>query len=257
MSNYRVAFFGHRPHQAEPDCPLYFAPHDTDVERVVNERAYRVREPVLRLQLLNRQSNGYRWQACILIPRFERATSFSVENSTIYSRVPVSAIKEGGNSFPVTVQQATYVIITFEPDEPPERIMVEGFASVTLFRLSSHLCSRLEGRAPLIAGEAYVVIHPAATNLAPPSGLVTAQPLLSTDGWSGFAFVLPASPTKDVVKWVAAKLDRRITERDFSASILAPADAYRLDDGAWMVTVPTPAITMAFAFGADHAPLQH
>lgn len=254
MSDYRVAFFGHRPHQAEPDCPLYFAPHDTDVERVVNERAYRVREPVLRLQLLNRQTNGYRWQACILIPRFERATSFSVENSTIYSRVPVSAIKEGGNPFPVTVQQASYVITTFEPDEPPERIMVDGFASVTLFRLSSHLCSRLEARAPLIAGEAYVVIHPAAANLAPPYGLVTAQPLLSNDGWSGFAFVLPASPTKDVAKWVAAKLDRRITEQDFSASIVAPADAYRLDDGAWMVTVPTPAITMAFAFGADHTP---
>jgi len=253
VSDYRVAFFGHRPHQAEPDCPLYFAPHDSNVEHIVNDRAYRIREPALRLQLLNRQNNGYRWQACILIPKFDRATSFCIENSTVYGRVNVSAIREGGNPFPVAVQQTDYLITTFEPDEPPERIAVDGFSSVTLFRLSSHLCSRVENRTPLTPGEAYVVIHPSVINLAPPSGLLPTQPLVTADGWSGFAFALPTSPTKDVVKWAALKLDRRIAEQDFSASVIAPVDAYRVNDGTWMVATPVEAITMSIAFGADGA----
>lgn len=254
VSHYRVAFFGHRPHQAEPDCPLYFAPHDTDVERVVSDRAYRIREPVLRLQLLNRQGNSHRWQACILIPKFDRATSFTLENSTLYGRVQVSAIREGGNPFPVTVQTNDYLVTTFEPDEPPERIMVDGFSSVTLFRLSPHLCSRVEGRAPLTPGEAYVVIHPSHANLAPPFGLLQTQSLSTIDGWSGFAFALPSSPTKEITKWVAAKLDRLIAEQDFAASVVAPIDSYKLNDGTWVVTAPTEVITASIVFGSDDAP---
>lgn len=254
VSHYRIAFFGHRPHQAEPDCPLYFAPHDTDVERVVNDRAYRIREPALRLQLLNRQGNGHRWQACVLIPKFERATSFTLENSTLYVRVQVSAIREGGNPFPVTVQTKDYVVTTFEPDEPPERITVDGFSSVTLFRLSSHLCSRVEGRAPLTPGEAYVVIHPIPANPAPPLGLLQTQPLIATDGWSGFAFALPSSPTNEITEWVTAKLDRRIAEQDFGVSVVAPIDSYKLNDGTWIVTAPTEAITASIVFGSDDAP---
>jgi len=253
VSSYRVAFFGHRPHHAEPDCPLYFAPHDTDVERVVSDRAYRIREPALRLQLLNRQNNAYRWQACLLIPKFDRATSFSIENSTVHGRVNVSAIKEGGYPFPVEVQQADYVVTTFEPDEPPERITVDGFSFVTLFRLSSHLCSRIEGQMPLTSGEAYVVIHHGRTNPAPPANLLRTQSLLTTDGWAGFAFVLPASPTKDIAKWVASKLDRRIAEKDFSGSVVSPVDSYHLDDGTWIVTEPADAITASLVFGSDDA----
>ncbi len=253
VSDYRVAFFGHRPHQAEPDCPLYFAPHDSDVEHVVNDRAYRIREPALRLQLLNRQNNGYQWQACILIPKFDRATSFTVENSTVYGRVNVSAIREGGNPFPVAVQKADYLITVFEPDEPPEQIAVEGFASVTLFRLSPQLCSRVERRAPLTPGEAYVVIHHGVANLASPSGLLPTQPLVTADGWSGFAFALPTSPTRDIRKWIATKLDRSIAEQEFSAAVVAPIDAYRLNDGTWMVATPVDAIIASFAFGADGA----
>lgn len=253
VSSYRVAFFGHRPHHAEPDCPLYFAPHDTDVERVVSDRAYRVREPALRLQLLSRQNNAYRWQACLLIPKFDRATSFSIENSTVYGPVNVSAIKEGGYPFPVGVQQTDYVVTTFEPGEPPERITVDGFSSVTLFRFSSHLCSRVEGRVPLTPGEAYVVIHHDHTHPAPPAGLLRTQSLLLTNGWAGFAFALPTSPTKEITKWVAAILGRRIAEQDFAGSVVSPADCYHLDDGTWIVTEPVAAITASLIFGSDEA----
>lgn len=251
VSDDRVAFFAHRPYHAEPDCPLYFAPHDTDIKRVVNNRAYCVREPALRLQLLSRQKNGYRWQACILIPRFRQATSFSIENSPAYGRVPLSAIREGGEPIPVVLQQADYLITAFNPDEPPERIAVKGFSSVNLFRLSSHLCSRVEGRTPLAAGEAYVVIYRNPISFSPPPDSVARQPLLTTDGWSGFAFILPASPTNGVTKWVAGELDRRIVEQDVSASVVAPVDACRFDDGTWTVTAPTEAITMTVDFGAD------
>lgn len=252
---HKIAFFAHRPHTADPDCKLYFAPDETDCRQLARERVFRLREPSLRLRILGEQGDGLLWQACMLIPKFDRATSLSLEDSPVYGRINVSALKDGGTPIAVYPQSSDYTIITFEPELPPDRLLVEGFSEVTIFHFTPDLCRRVHAREPLVRGDAYVVVHrdPAITRSMPQ--YLQSRALIPLDGWRGQAFRVPLSPTGEVVRWFSTKLNKAVADDKRAASVILPTDAYRQDDDTWIVPAGDSPVIVAVDFGtAEEAP---
>lgn len=230
-----VAHFRHGRGKSSDRCSLYHAPFGQDLRQLVSSRPRRLFEPKLCLRIVEKSGTRLHWEPCLLIPKFERATLFSLSETPSSARIDVASIEEGGTPYPVYPTSDDYIITLYEPGEKPEELPLSGFSEPSIFRFSLSLCRRLDDYEPLTPGTPYVVVRRTheAPKAIPPS--IQHRLIGLNADWSAYALLVPASPSSSEMAWIRQHLKRTIIETEVTASILAPVEAFQLPDGVWAI----------------------